>query len=765
MNSERELKTIEKVNKYGTFEFAEFSFDLREKILLRGAEKISIPPKTCDLLAVLLAHSGRLMTKDELFEKVWADAFVEDANLSHHIAALRKALGEDKSGRKFIETVTRRGYRFVAPVREVFEDESIEVSIKERSRTRTIIEEIETETAENAFPQIAATNGFRLNWKIAAPVLAAFVILPILVVWAYSRGFFASEKMPTAPPRLVTVTAFSGEELEPAISPDGKFVAFCGTNTSTSVPRPNEPQVKAHFNIYLKQADGESILQLTDKPGRAITPAWSPDGRYLAYAQKPQDGNVENNFLYIIPAFGGAERKIYEAPDLVGVAWSPDSKTLSFAARKDANTPHNIYTISIETGEVRQLTFSDADDNTSTNFSPDGKHISFRRKKNKSEEIFIVSTADGAERQITRLNAGISGRADWTTDGANLIFGSNLTGVYRLWKISVDGGEPSLVEGVGEPSLDPSISDDGKRLVYTRFDVDYNVWRVPLENNKGDAAWAEKIVSSYRTDRSPSVSPDGGRIAFVSNQNGAARQIWLADADGANQRQMTFLPDGSSIARALWSPDGRRIVFDATAPGGESAIYTLDAESGAVQKIVDSPVDAVAPAFSNDGNSIYFSQITQGVWQIFKIPANGGEAVQITKNGGYEMRESSDGRFLYYNKAGYGSLGLFRLSTDGAEEKILDLYQVDSIGEWTLTDAGIYFLHRAETFEVASKNPRIRFLSFADNQISDVALLMINPLSHPGLSVSPDGSWLYYGINDRTDVDIMLVENFQTAAK
>lgn len=164
MNSERALETAESLNDYGVFEFDELSFDVREKILRRGTEIVPMPPKTCDLLAVLVANHGQLLEKDELLKQVWADTFVEEANLSHHIRGLRKTLGEDDQEKKFIETVPRRGYRFVAPVSEISaagETETLEITLRERVTEHRVGETENDSVAEPSEKQLPATSIWR----------------------------------------------------------------------------------------------------------------------------------------------------------------------------------------------------------------------------------------------------------------------------------------------------------------------------------------------------------------------------------------------------------------------------------------------------------------------------------------------------------------------------------------------------------------------------------------------------------------------------
>ena len=223
---------------------------------------------------------------------------------------------------------------------------------------------------------------------------------------------------------------------------------------------------------------------------------------------------------------------------------------------------------------------------------------------------------------------------------------------------------------------------------------------------------------------------------------------------------MLFRSDAAATHPA-WSPDGRQIAFDARL-AGKSIIYLVGVESGAARPLTVNEANSVAPTWSSDGNYVYFGSERNDAWQVWKASATDGNSVQVTRQGGYEARESSDGKFLYYNKAGYNTIGLFRMPVSGgAETRVFDLINLLSVRDWCLTDKGVYFVHRYDEMNKAVAHPSIQFFDFASSQISEAAPLPHDPIADPGLSVSPDGSWLYYSIDDSRNYDIMLIENFR----
>ncbi len=551
-----------------TYTFGEFRLEAENLLLLRDSKVVPLAPKACEVLLTLIESGGKLITKQEILDKVWAETFVEEANLTHHISALRKALGEDKNGRKFIETIPRRGYRFVAPIGER-ENGAAEIIISERVITH-LSEEIETDAGadeQRLHPSIssAVETAASRRVKIFLPVFGAAILIIVAITAFYFYFKARSKTHHQAAFQLVPVTSDEGHELESAISPDGNFIAYSGAEFVSDNRFPNAPQILSPFNLYVKQTSGEKSLKLTDKPGRVITPAWSPDGQFIAYTYKPRLDQPGNSILYIIPALGGTERKIYEAERLAYVAWSPNGKSLVFAIYPGDAAAGALYILDLETRATRQITFPGSGEDMYPAFSPDGNFISYSHRTNKTLNVFVVPAAGGEPVQITDDERATLGHAVWMPDGRTLIFGSNRTGSPRLWTTAADGtGEPQLLESAGEPAHDPSISADGKRLTYSKQDIDWNIWRVPLDNLKALGERRERIISSTLLEKCAAISPDGGQMAFNSNQSGAAREIWLADPDGSNQRQFTFFGKGALAAHPAWSPNDKQIAFDAS---------------------------------------------------------------------------------------------------------------------------------------------------------------------------------------------------------
>ena len=212
------------------------------------------------------------------------------------------------------------------------------------------------------------------------------------------------------------------------------------------------------------------------------------------------------------------------------------------------------------------------------------------------------------------------------------------------------------------------------------------------------------------------------------------------------------------IGAPRWSPNGQRIVFDSTLEK-QFELYMINADGSGLRRLPHDPAADAGGSWSHDGHWIYFVSTRSGEHQIWKIPVDGGEPVQITKHGGEVVTfESQDGKFVYYTKsigASTGASTLWRIPVAGGEEvKILDsLFRL----QWTVAALGIYFA--APTDDGSSHSSSIRFLSFRTGEVTTIAPR--EWAGQPGLSVSPDGRFLLYSFAQITGSDLMLVENFR----
>ena len=749
------------------YEFGPFQLVPEERLLFCNGGIVALSPKDMDLLLVLVESRGRLLQKDELMKHLWPESFVEEANLSHHVSLLRKALGDHGGGVVYIETVPKHGYRFVVPVREVREDEDLGTVPWRQSSSPSggpaenlsQIPDRLTSGAESDAENrslggsglIAETEALKRRrlpthfWIICFLVLLSAAGLGW---WLARKGTRTAEVAPV----LVPLTSHLGVEAHPSFSPDGSQVAFSWNG-----------EKQDNFDIYVKLIGSGAQLRLTQALEADSNPAWSPDGASIAFIRGGSSGKAS---VFLTSPLGPPERRVALISPIVdpkpwasqsGLAWSPDGRSLVCGDRNSDHEPPGLVLLSVETGEKLRLTSPEKmsfDDQPA--FSPDGRTLAFVRSVRAGvRDIYLLPLSKdfrppGEPRRLTFENRLVFSPA-WTLDGQQIIFSSGPFLSPNLFRVAASGsGKPQRLATVGEGGSEVAISHRTRRLVYTRESTDWNIWRLETSDfsQKKTGAPTRLIASTY-LDFLPEFSPDGKKIAFNSNRTGDF-QIWICDSDGSNPQQLTSR--GVACGFPHWSPDGQQIAFESGSAGASFQIYIISINGGKLKPLTSGLANNGHPNWSRDGKWIYFSSDRSGDWQIWKVPASGGDAVWVTRNGGVGASESPDSQWVYYSKNAPAP-SLWRVPKNGGEESQV----LESIGwlAFVIAREGIYFAPG-----VKSTGPySIRFLDFSTEKVRTV--LEGERKIHGFLSASRDGKQILYTQIDQEGTDLMLVENFR----
>jgi dipeptidyl aminopeptidase/acylaminoacyl peptidase len=335
--------------------------------------------------------------------------------------------------------------------------------------------------------------------------------------------------------------------------------------------------------------------------------------------------------------------------------------------------------------------------------------------------------------------------SSWTADGREVLF--SVYPPFRLLRVSLAGGDPQPILGVGKGARSASLRGD--RMVYEQRSLPpRDIWRVPGRGASLPDHSPTKLIFSSEDDFSPAFSPDGRRIAFSSSRGGTSN-IWVCDSDGSNPVQLTSFDRHTGNPR--WSPDGRRLVFDSQ-EAGDWNLYVTDAVGGVPRRLTLEPSADQTGAWSPDGSWIYFTSDRSGESQIWKIPPEGGQAVQVTRNGcGVWPEASWDGRFLYCQE---GSV-LWRVPV-GAPERAEAILEHDDLWAWALGRSGFYFALRG-----ADEGYTIGYRDFESGQVTELYRLETGKPWE--LAVSPDDRWILYSAFGHSvgGSELMLVENFR----
>jgi serine/threonine protein kinase len=548
------------------------------------------------------------------------------------------------------------------------------------------------------------------------------------------------------PPTLVTpLTTYEGHAQSPALSPDGKMVAFMW-----------DGERQDNTDIYLKVIGSGEPLRLSSNPRPEVTPLWSHDGRFIAFSRKrdggPAPGGSET--ILIVPVLGGPERTVG-----LGFAndWSPDGSVF-LALVANEREPESWHLVSVVDGSSRRLVTTPSSSTLGRGrFSPQGRKIYYVEQTGPAESGLNELDLAGGEPKRVPI-AGLRSIDSFAWFGANelILTGRTFQSVTpRFYRVSASGGVPDpLPFGANGSGVD-TFPGAGS-LVYSYNELSQNIWRVGAW--PGGDRQPRRWVTTDGPAMNPAVSPAGDRIAFASSRSGNWT-IWMSDAEGNGAAPAVRFPNGATrmVGSPAWSPDGGQIAFDANI-GNSPNIFVTAVGSGTPRRLTEGNGRNIVPAWSPDGRWIYYTSSATGAQTIWRIPAVGGEPRQITRHGGYSVKVSPDGKYLYYLKSQREG-ELWRASAETGEEEFL-VHEFMNRNFWVLTD-GVYFLDPGVSEMSPFRRGSARFYRFQTREIENLGFETEKPIDHYGICLSPDGKWLYYVQADRSSSNIMLAENLR----
>lgn len=620
--------------KHRYYEFGEFRLDTAERVLLRGGEHVSLTHRSYKLLLTLIQNNGHLLTHEELMRAVWHETIVDQSSLKQNIALLRKALGDVSDEPRYIKTIPKYGYRFVASVKSL-PDDNIALIAERRTMTQIDIEEEIplVQTSQNIQTNISK-NLFRRRHVILPVSIGIFFCIALFAIVTYfnrkpdanqKRPFFSVENII---PRKLTD---SGNIDFGILSPNGQFIAYSTYETDNV------------SSLWLRRVDSRDAIRLASHKHDGIGAfTFTNDNNYVYYILNRDKAWGKQALLYRVSIPDGTPKKVTEHLDSF-VSFSSDNSRMVFN-RFSPNGCELITANSIDGSDEQVITRGKTNSEfLNPKWSPDGSKILFFNLENKSDGKYSsLSTIPANGGQITSIIPPQKQRiwfASWTNnDGIVMNATDPATNLAQIYYVTYPEGSVTRITNdlfhyfgvsVSGNSILSSKKERPTEILTADLSDFTGTQKVIQEGFSASLAWSpdgqilfdatdsEKhhlwIMNSVGTGKRlfspekfnelmPDVSPDGRFVVFLSNRSGAF-EVWLTDTDGLNPRQLTT--GNANVQNPRFAPDSKSVFFEMER-NGDFVLAIVDVE-GSVSREIISDTSIEFYDISPDGKTIAYS--------------------------------------------------------------------------------------------------------------------------------------------------------------
>jgi len=654
------------------FEFGDFKLDCGRFELSRAGRVLKLEHKPMELLILLAASNGRLVARAEIAERLWGEVFVDtEHGINTAIRKIRMVLGDDSEKPRFLQTVTGVGYRFIATVLEAPQPTAavnspplpaVDAVLQNPAEAQTV-DMVESTTV--TVPANDVKNG--PNWNHIALMTMIVIIAGIVSSAAYR--LLSRDRGPNLESIQITKLTDSGKAAEPAISPDGRYVAYVFRNGNDS-------------SLRLRQIAIQGETQVLPHDSLVGWPTFSPDSSHLYFLRPgPNDFYAD---LYEIPVLGGPERRVASSVSS-NISFSPDEQR--FAYERTAPSLNSVEIRIANADGTGDRLLVDLKDTFASNYglawSPDGRSIavsSYLRSQS-TAVLDIISTTNGEVRQLYSNKKGI-GTPRWLHEGKMLVvpIAGQQVGHTQLWTVSYPGGESRhLTNDLANYDLHLDTSRNGNMLVTVQWTITANLWLSPARA----PSTGKQITTGEQ--RITEIFPFGARIGVVNRADG---KLWLMDEDGSHSRPVTDARGAESFIGCA-----SFILFLR-----DTGLVRLDGDG--TNPVQLAAGDVWGEACSPDGKFIYYTEQLSASWKIRRVSIEGGIPIDIreipSEDGPFDaMAISPDSRLLAFRN-GVSKLEVVPI-TGGQETRLFDVERDNDRLRWSPDGCCLEYVLNANT--------------------------------------------------------------------
>ncbi len=726
----------------GKWHIGDFVLDASSHELMSANSKLTITSKMQDVLLTLAINQGQVVTREMIYQQVWGDVQVSEQLVARAISDLRKVLGDSvkitqskttqQKLTQYIETLPKSGYRLNVPFKKYQEVDSVK-----------------------------AISNSKINSTGRQIIYGLLIILVISLGYHFIRYSEVETELTSSTsgyssfqlsqPKVLT--AKTGVENAPNMSPDGKYLAF--SHKSSADP---------FWKIYIKELSTGKEVDTPRNSGDQFAPRFSPDGQYLVYSlyemSKGSGGKIadfQDCRLVILTIRSGELKKLpvkCSGRFFMSADWGLDSNLLIYT-KDHGEFSRGLSVININTEQFFDLTVPEVQGTSdySPRISPDGSQLMFVRGhlKPTHRSSLMLLPFDLTEphslkktRELTEKELNIIGLA-WKNN-SQIIYASNTGDTQGLHTINLITSSDSLLREGEFHRID--YHQANKLLIGARIDRVSNIYRMNIKQIEDNVIKPEVVVSSTKLDTQPRLSPDSNSLAFVTNRAGFD-QIWLANPDGSNAYKLSSFPD-INITDYSWSPDSKQLLVSVHL-SGNSYLYVVKVKDAKISLLHTDDIVINDARWSRDSQWLIASCQLSEQWQVCRMPSSGGTPIPITTTGGLSPYSPYHSDFVYFTRQ---EKGLWKIPLLGGEAKLVwSEFPEHSWKNFAIYEQTLYFVR-------TSPQGNHQYFIKRDLISGEESLVIETNLkwSNTGLDLSPSGEVFYLASSISANDDIYQFE-------